>query len=635
MSLRIKLLLIFVVSELCLLAFFGYVAYDTAKVTNTNNEIDILASVAPRIADDIAHDMKEGDQQWGTSLMTENQAQHADLIYLFVKDKDGHLISQPELPVIQYVYQELNKQVAQNSTIHFGNLTVDDIVYVWARSLVPTYEHQLTVLRQAHASHASIFFKEMGVSLIVAAAIMLWVATWAAMYVSMLIEKLDEQKNILAHRSLHDVLTGLPNRALLNDRLQQLITTNEHQPIQFGICFIDLNRFKDVNDTLGHHVGDELLLEVSKRLKAMLRKSDTVARLGGDEFALIFRDVDVDQAKSLAEKILETIEIPVEVCGHKLFVSGSLGIAMHPKHGKDVHILLKKADVAMYAAKRLGSHLEFYNDNHKVFTRDKLALTQDLREAIDSNQLELYYQPKYNSASQNIVGAEALLRWKHPAIGFIPPPTFIQLAEYSGLIHPLSKWVVERAFRDSIELSHNGFDIPISLNLSAYNLQDPKFESEIMTLLEGTGVDANKIILELTESAMVSNPMQTRELLMRMTKQGFRISVDDFGTGFSTLTNLRRMPISEIKIDRSFVGNIISDPDDASIVKAMIGLGQSLELDVIAEGVETQEVLDALKQFGCFTIQGYLISKPVPLSNLLEWMQEKNVQYVVQGNAAI
>ena len=362
-----------------------------------------------------------------------------------------------------------------------------------------------------------------------------------------------------------------------------------------------------------------------------MRKDDTVASLGGDEFALILRGLTAEKARLIAEKILHEIEAPIHAGGHKLFINGSMGIAMYPEHGNDVQVLLKNADVAMYAAKRAGTHLEFYADSHEVFTRDKLALTHDLREAIESNQLELHYQPKYDIAAQKVVGIEALLRWNHPEFGYIPPLDFIQLAEHSGLIHALSKWVMQHAFSDSIKLSRFENDFTISINLSALYLQDPKFESDISELLKQTEVDASKIILELTESAMFIESVNTSELLNRLTAMGFRISVDDFGTGYSTLTNLRRLPISELKIDRSFVNKISTDEEDASIVDAMIGLGDSLDIDVVAEGVETQEVLELLKNFGCHTIQGYLISKPVPLNEFINWIESEKSSHPLQA----
>ena len=627
MSLRLKLLLLFAVGELLLISFFGYTAYDTAKITNLNGEVRLLSSVTPRIAWNYGNDLKLGNI-WSTSLSPVNQLSDDDATYLFVSDDTGSLVLSPDQPDIEKVYQHSEKLTSENPGVDAGSFGFDGFTYVWSRSKVPQFSHFITLIRKAHVSHANAFFKEMGVSLIVAAVILLWVASWAAMYVSMLIEKLDEQKNILKHRSLHDVLTGLPNRALLNDRLQQLITQQDRFPMQFAVCFIDLNRFKDVNDTLGHHVGDELLLEVSSRIKSMLRAGDTVARLGGDEFALIFRNINFENTRIIADKLLSVFEDPIMASGHKLVVSGSMGIAMYPEHGKDLQTLLKNADVAMYAAKRAGTLLEFYSYTQEVFTQDKLALTHDLREAIAHDELELHYQPKYDVAEQKVVGVEALLRWKHPVNGYIPPLEFIPLAEHSGLIHSLSKWVLNRAFADSIELNNFQDDISLSINLSALYLQDPKFETDICQALDKYSVDAGKIILELTESAMFINSSNTSELLKRLTDMGFRISVDDFGTGYSTLTNLRKMPISELKIDRSFIDKIVSDAEDASIVDAMIGLGESLDIDVVAEGVETQEVLETLKTFGCHTIQGYFISKPIPLNEFLDWARNQKGSYL-------
>ena len=624
MSLRLKLLLAFALGELLVLMFFGYIAYDTAKLTNLNNEIGLLSSVAPTIADHATYDLKDG-KTWGSTLLPYNNNNKEDATYLFVNDQQGNLVAKPESLAITQVFSQLNEDLVGNSKKRSGSLHVSGSTYVWSRAAIPEYNYQLTLIRKSQVSHANIFFKDMGVSLIVAAVIMLWVASWAAMYVSMLIEKLDEQKNILKHRTLHDVLTGLPNRALLNDRLQQIIRMQDRLPMQFAVCFIDLNRFKDVNDTLGHHVGDDLLLEVSKRIKSKLRKDDTVARLGGDEFALILKNVATENAALLAENILQAIEAPLLVGGHKLFVSGSMGIAMFPQHGDNVQVLLKNADVAMYAAKRVGTNLEFYDNNQEVFTRDNLALTHDLREAIDNDQLELYYQPKYDIAAQKVVGVEALLRWNHPVIGYIRPLDFIQLAEYSNLICPLSKWVMQRAFSDSKELSIYGDDFTISINLSAHYLQDLKFESDINELLEQTNVDASNFILEVTESAVFINSVNTNQLLKRLTDIGFRISVDDFGTGYSTLTHLRRFPISELKIDRSFVDKIVTDTEDASIVDAMIGLGESLDINVVAEGVETQEVLETLRKFGCHTIQGFLICKPIPLNEFGQWIESEEL----------
>ncbi len=619
MNLRLKLLLIFITASLAAFTFFGFIAYDTAQSANLKNELDLLASVAPSIADAIGDDL-EKKQKWNPVLEGADGISTDHRLYLFVADQHGAVISAPDLPELRQVFEQLHTTPDTRT----GSLSHNASLYLWARAEVPKTNYQAVLISPSRGSAAYTFFREMGVSLIVTAMIVLWFASWGAMYVANLFEKVDEQKNILRHRALHDELTSLPNRALLNDRLQQIITSAERESASFALCFIDLNRFKEVNDTLGHHCGDELLLEVSRRLQNNLRKSDTVARIGGDEFALVLCRVDLAEAKVIAEKLMQCVELPVEIHGHKLHVTGSLGIALFPDHGADVETLLQKADVAMYAAKRSGTQIETYRHEFEVFSRDKLALTNDLHDAIHNNQLELYYQPKYHLATKTVVGAEALLRWKHPSVGYIPPATFVQIAEHTGLIRSLTKWVLQQAFCDYAHIAKHAQPLNMAINLSAHNLQDPDLEAELAALLEQWKVCAQHITLELTESAVVFNPAQTKQLLTRLTTRGFRISVDDFGTGYSTLTNLRRLPISEIKIDRSFVDNMVRDPGDASIVRATIGLGKALGLDVVAEGVETQEVLDALQAAGCETIQGYFIGKPMPLATFLVWRDTFN-----------
>lgn len=619
MNLRLKLLLIFASSALSVLTFFGYVAYDTAKITNNKNAAALLAGVAPRIANDVQRDL-ERSAPWTPLLKPTGSTIERNPIYLLVTEPSGNIIRAPENEEFQGLYAEFNKSVAESEAALSGNFNANDTTYLWAWAEVPVYGYRATLISRSQTSAGGTFFQELGVTLIITGFFLLWLSSWAAMYIAGLFEKLDEQKIILRHRALHDDLTQLPNRALLNDRMQQIIQAADREQSHAALCFIDLNRFKEVNDTLGHSMGDELLLEVGRRLSDNLRKSDTVARIGGDEFALILRNVDKASAKSLTEKLLQALELPIEIRTHKLCITGSAGIALFPEHGNSVEVLMQKADVAMYAAKRSGAQLAFFSADFEVFSRDKLALTNDLRDAIQGNQLELHYQPKYHLTEKRTIGAEALLRWKHPTLGFIPPMTFVQIAEHTGLIRSLTKWVLQQAFEDCAHFAQQGHQLNISINLSAHNLQDPELEPDIYGLLDRWKIDAKNITLELTESAVVHNLAKTKELLTRLSARGFSISVDDFGTGYSTLTNLRRLPISEIKIDRSFVSNIMRDAEDASIVRATIDLGRALDIHVVAEGVETQDVLDRLASYGCHTIQGYFISKPMPLAAFTNWM---------------
>ncbi len=619
MNLRLKLLLIFVAASLSALTFFGYIAYDTAKVASIKNETALLSSFARRIADDSSRDLVAGSS-WSVPLVSDGDEETGNRIFLIITDQNGSAVNLPDNSDFKNAYEILRQFVPNAKSGQSGSFVSGDKTYMWASEAAQLQGFRATFLTSRHVSSANSFFREMGVTLIFGGFVLLWFASWGAMYIAGLFERLDEQKNILRHRALHDALTGLPNRALLNDRMRQIIQVAERTPAQAALCFIDLNRFKEVNDSLGHAVGDELLLEISRRLKGHLRKSDTVARIGGDEFALILRNVDDATAMAVLEKLVQEIEAPVELRQEKLFVSGSVGVALFPADGDSVESLMQRADVAMYAAKRSGSRIAFYSSDLEVFSRDKLALTHDLRDAIAGSQLELHYQPKYHIGEKRVIGAEALLRWSHPIHGPIPPPTFIQIAEHAGLIRGLTKWVLQRAFSDWSRFARQGRKLNLSVNLSAHNLQDPELESTLYELLSQCGIGAQEVTLELTESAVVQNLSQTKQLLVRLHERGFRISVDDFGTGYSTLTNLRRLPISEIKIDRSFVSNMKHDPEDASIVRATIELGKALGIDVVAEGVETQEVLDQLDSFGCRSIQGYFISKPMPLGIFENWL---------------
>jgi len=377
MSLRLTLLLRFTAGALVALIFFGYIAYDTAKLTGTKNEIALLAGVAPYVTENI-NGYLQREQNWEPVLPAPHGKHSHDVIHLVISNHQGVIITQSKALAIQDAFQKIQQATQNSASTNSGSITLDDAIYIWAKALLPDKKSQVTLIRQAYISQANVFFKEMGISLIIAAMITLWVASWAAMYVSMLMEKLDEQNNALQYQALHDVLTDLPNRALLNDRSQQLIKSCERNKALFAICIIDLNHFKDINDTLGHHVGDELLLEVSNRLKKALRKSDTIARLGGDEFSLLLPCTDAESAKLIAEKILQSIAVPLEIDGQQLLISGSLGLALYPNHGNDIHTLMKKADMAMYAAKRTGIGVEIYNKQHEINDQNKQSLTNSL-----------------------------------------------------------------------------------------------------------------------------------------------------------------------------------------------------------------------------------------------------------------
>jgi len=422
------------------------------------------------------------------------------------------------------------------------------------------------------------------------------------------------------HNALHDDLTDLPNRALLHERIKQSILHAKRDFEPLAILVMDLDRFKEINDALGHHYGDFLLQKVAIRLLTVIRESDTLARLGGDEFAVVLPSVDLEQAKIIASKISQAIQMPFMIEGHSLTIGISIGIALYPTHGQDSDTLLQHADVAMYTAKSSESHAAVYDVSQDRFTLNRLMLLADLREAIRKEQLILHYQPKINLRNKRITGVEALVRWRHPDLDFIPPDHFIPLAEQGGLIRPLTLYVLEQAIRQRAAWRDAGIDIIVSINLSIKDLQDLMLPLHIKELLTRWDLEPSDLMLEITESSMMLEPDRTFEVISNLHALGVQLSIDDFGTGYSSLAYLKQLPAEEIKIDKSFVMNMTKDENDAVIVRATIDLAKNLGLKVIAEGVETAEIMMQLQDLGCDLAQGHYICRPLPANELRQWL---------------
>jgi diguanylate cyclase (GGDEF)-like protein/PAS domain S-box-containing protein len=422
-------------------------------------------------------------------------------------------------------------------------------------------------------------------------------------------------------QALHDSLTGLPNRILLRDRLQQAILIGDREKSGVALLIMDLDRFKDVNDTLGHHTGDELLQQVGVRLRSALRASDTVARMGGDEFAVVLPMAGyLEVAASVAQALVKTLEEPFVLAGQTVSVGASIGIAMYPEHGTDVKTLLRHADVAMYVAKRTSSGHAAYSCEQDAHDPERLNLISGLRAAIEQDELVLHYQPKLSLRTGRCHRVEALVRWQHPERGLIPPDHFIPLAEQTGLIKPLTFWVLQAALRQCRAWQDAGLGIAMGVNLSMRNLHDPDLVEQIMRLLDETGVQAASLKLEVTESALMTDPERALSSLGRLRAIGVDVAIDDFGTGQASLSYLKHMPVEEIKLDRSFVSDMRTDKNDYMIVRSTIELAHDLGLRVIAEGVEDQETWDLLADLGCDLAQGYHMSRPLPESDLRRWL---------------
>lgn len=435
-------------------------------------------------------------------------------------------------------------------------------------------------------------------------------------------EGIATRESKILRLAYQDTLTDLPNRALFNDRLTQAAAFAKRNDTPLSILMIDLDRFKYVNDTLGHTAGDEVLRQVGFRLRAVLRESDTIARLGGDEFAILLPDADPGAVKRVVYKILQALEAPIQLGEQSLDVGGSVGIASFPEHSDDPGTLMRYADVAMYIAKRSNSGSAFYESNLDNTRQENLSLLGELRRAVDENELVLYYQPKIELATNWAIGVEALVRWQHPGRGFVPPMEFIPFAERTGYIKVLTQWVIEAAIRQCGRWVEQGIFLQMSLNISARDLLNSELPNLVHDVMQTHRVPPELVCLEITESGFMDDPARALQTLTRLNALGMKLSVDDYGTGYSSLAYLKKLPVDEVKIDQTFVRNMVVDSDDLVIVRSTIELGHNLGLKVVAEGVEDRATLEKLKQLGCDLAQGYYISRPLPPEQLEVWLQE-------------
>lgn len=432
----------------------------------------------------------------------------------------------------------------------------------------------------------------------------------------------DRQAAEVEHQALHDLLTGLPNRALFRDRGELALAMAARKQVCGAVMLLDLDRFKEVNDTLGHNSGDVLLQQVAARLKATLRDSDTVARLGGDEFTVLLPEVpDSRSAMVVASKVAEALQRSFIVSGVTLDLEVSIGVAVFPDHGSDIDSLVSRADVAMFVSKRDHVECTLYIPELDINTPRALSLLGELRRALDRGDLILHYQPKADLATAQVVGVEALVRWQHPTLGLIPPADFVPLAERTGLIYPLTEFVLGEALRQCRRWMDSGLQLPVAVNISARNLLDVDFPRLVESLLDKWRVPAPMLQLEITENSLVGDPERARACLQRLAELRVSLSIDDFGTGYSSLAYLKDLPVQELKIDRSFVMDMHDHAANHVIVNSIVSLAQNLGLRVVAEGVENQEAWSELSRLGCDFAQGYLLARPMAGKDIAAWRQ--------------
>ena len=446
---------------------------------------------------------------------------------------------------------------------------------------------------------------------------------WQIAYVRDITDR-KAHHDALERQARHDALTGLPNRTLLYDRLRDSIRQALHTGERFALLVVDLNRFKEINDTLGHPIGDLVLQQIAERLHRLLRSSDMVARLGGDEFAILLSPVlDRFAVTNLAERLERALEAPLLCKGLTLDVDASVGAAIFPDDGTDMTELMQKADVAMYVAKNAGLPMAFYDpdeDHHNVRHLTLVSLTGELARAIEGEELELHYQPKISIPTHEVIGVESLARWHHPEYGFVPADEFVAVAEHAGLIHSLTEWSLRSAIEQCARWNAAGIDLHVAVNLSAKTLHDNDLPRMIEKLLERYGVEPERLILEFTEDAVMADADRSKAVIGRLADHGVKISIDDFGTGYSSLACLKALPVHELKIDTSFVLDMLDDEGHQTIVRSTIDLAHNLGLKAVAEGVESIEAMALLAAMGSDAAQGYVIGKPLPVRDFEDWL---------------
>lgn len=445
--------------------------------------------------------------------------------------------------------------------------------------------------------------------------------------IGLLAQSLDTMRGGIAEReqeilrlAYEDTLTGLPNRALFNERLQQAILNARRSGDTVSILMMDIDRFKFINDSLGHVVGDHVLRETGKRLQKTLRDSDTIARLGGDEFAILLTTSGAEQVLNVVHKVVRELEQPVSYQEQPVDVRVSIGIASFPEHGEQSGQLLRNADIAMYVAKRNKTGFATYDANYDTHQEQHLSMLGELRRAVERNELRVFYQPKLNLSTGRIDAVEALLRWDHPTRGFVSPGEFIPFAEHTGYIKILTRWVLAAALRQCGQWLAQGIRLRVSVNISARDLMSRDLPELVTHCMQANQVPADLVCLEITESGFMEDPAHAQQVLLKLHALGIHLSIDDYGTGFSSLSYVVKLPVDEIKIDRSFVMNIASDDSTLIIVRSTVELGHNLGMTVVAEGVEDQEGLEILRRLGCDQAQGYFISKPVAAEQLEKWL---------------
>jgi|GEM_PF-1193688 len=605
------------------IAIFALIAYQTSLDSLLSHESGLLERL---VREEVEHHYKaipshvdvHDPAVWTGLMASQEENDFIDLI-----GRDGKIFA-ASIPLEQLQSGEFSLlpwEELLTSSRRSGSIAIGDEFYIWAKADVA--DTDLTLLNLHYKiDKFSVILSKMNKRLIASAVVLMWFSLWLIMIFSTIIHRrLQSQNEELEYRSSHDELTNLSNSFALRANLKKAIYNARAQKKLVAMLVIDLDRFKEINNTLGHTDGDHVLIEVSRRLVNSLRSSDTIARFGADEFGVVISVESIEHCNLVVEKIIAALSQPYNLDDHEFGVESSIGIAFYPDHGEDVSTLIRHAEIAMYQAKERCYGYSYYDTSQDSHSHHRLTLINSLRNAIDNGELLLHFQPQIDPSNPDKASAEALIRWQHPTIGMIPPNDFIPLAEQSGIIHPLTQWVLEEAIKFSSESYHRGFPLNVAVNLSARNIQNSDLPDMVYELLRRYKLDPAYLTLEITETAIVLDPQRALEILSLLHEMGVTLSIDDFGTGYTSLSYLNILPVHEIKIDQSFVRNMDVNRSNATIVRSIIELAHNMSYRVIGEGVENREIVEQLIQLGCDIVQGYYIARPMPGEAFITWLE--------------
>ncbi|HEC18922.1 MAG TPA: GGDEF domain-containing protein, partial [Gammaproteobacteria bacterium] len=599
MSLRLKLFLGFLSLSLTVVGIFSVVAYTSARDYAQHIELQ-------RLSASNTHLLEMLDEAAPLRAQLQEMVKHhesSDNKFSIFDKRTKTLVPGGSFSLGQHLLTEITRPDNGKTQLQ-GSFTLGRHEFLWVANSVFDSPFIVANIYQRKKNDLKTFIDYIGTPLGVTLFFSVWISVWGAAIHANLFQQIASKNELLEYQSTHDPLTRLPNRSAIGQAIQESVESAKKHNKKLLLCLLDIEALKEVNDSLGHESGDILLNQITHRLQHTLQNHGQLGRYGGNKFSVLVELSDITTTENMSMRLLENFEPVFEINGHSLYVHATLGMAVFPDHASGSQELILKTETALHKAKKLAMESAVYDISQDANSAERLRLTHDLRIAIQNEELQLYFQPQFDVRRKIISSVEALTRWIHPQHGFVPPDVFIEIAEKTGLIQPLTDWVLRTAIKQCADWREMGNQLTVSVNLSARNLHDEMLSSQIANLLEFWNVEPKNLCLEITETAMMADPDHARKLLVGLDNLGVRLSIDDFGTGYSSLGYLKRLPVDELKVDKSFVLNMSRNESDAAIVRATVGLAHDLGLEVVAEGVEDQHSQDELSRMGCEYIQG-------------------------------